>query len=708
MGWLPQMAPGCLAPELEGVQTVAFLGGDSAPAAEAMLHALHEQGLTWRASDASEAEVLVFLHGLGAEVGISAFTDLGPLAARSRPPRMLVGLARDTLEGAALAGLIKTAALEWGSAWTCVTLRADTPADVALASELSQGGGGREVRLGAIRELRFRRRAPLAAPPGRRRPLCEGPWVISGGGRGVTASCAIALARSGARRILLLGRSPLLEEPEPLQGLADGPALKRALILAAEGKPDLRAIGRTVASLLAQREIRATMAAITGSGAEVRYLPVDVSDPDRVAEAVAQARGAWGPIRGLLHGAGVLADKRLGEKTNAQFMAVFTPKLSGALALLAACRSDPLEQICFFSSVAAHSGNVGQADYASANGCLDQLALEEQARRGDTAHVVSVAWGPWAGGMVTESLAAHFQARGIALIPREEGARALVDELTGGSDTQVILGCGLLPAEEAALESWTVDGARMPLLEGHRIDGQIVLPMTMALDKLIGVGRLRLGADCELRTLKLLRGVVLDQGQASLRVRVEPTPDGDGLRASLRHPSGQIAYEATLQNPRDATTPAFLAPQRRGEPLSDLHRDPYATALFHGPAFQVIREVVYCQAEGIGGRLATASAMGWPGGWQLDPAALDGALQLLRLWGVDRHGQVSLPTAIGRCRPREPWPDAETVDCHLRARRDNAFRISADAFILDGSTQRLLLSLEGIVMHLQARRGAQA
>ncbi|MFN7899209.1 MAG: SDR family NAD(P)-dependent oxidoreductase [Synechococcaceae cyanobacterium] len=687
---------------------MAFLGADSAAKAEAMLLAIQRQGLAWREAAAMDAEVVVCLHGLGAEVALPAFADLGPLAARSRPPRMLVGVAWDTVEGAALAGLIKTAGLEWGSAWTCITLRAGTQPELALATELSQGGGGREVRLGTIRELRSRVSAPLAAPPEGLRALSGGPWLISGGGRGVTACCAIALARSGARQILLLGRSPLAEEPEQLQGFADGPALKRALILAAEGKPDLRAIGQTVASLLAQREIRATMATIANSGVEVRYLQADVCNPEEVAAAVAQARTEWGPIRGLIHGAGVLADKRLGEKTNEQFMAVLNPKLEGALALLAACRSDPLEQICFFSSVAAHSGNIGQADYAAANSCLDQLALEEQARRGSAAHVVSIAWGPWAGGMVSDSLAAHFQSRGIDLIPQEQGAQAMVDELTGGSASQVILGCGLLPAEEAPLERWSVDVARLPLLEGHRIERQVVLPMTMALDKLIGAGRLRLGADCELQNLSLRKGVVLDQGHASLQLGVEPSPRGDGLRAFLLHPSGQIAYEATLLPPDAATSPTFHAAPRTGEPLSDLCLHPYPAALFHGPSFQVIREVYLCQAEGIGGRIATAAAMGWPGGWQLDPAALDGALQLLRLWGVECHGRVSLPTAIGRCRPWAPWPDRETVDCHLRARRDNAFRISADAHFLDGSSQRPLLSLEGIVMHLQAQQGTRA
>ena len=103
-----------------------------------------------------------------------------------------------------------------------------------------------------------------------------------------------------------------------------------------------------------------------------------------------------------------------------------------------------------------------------------------------------------------------------------------------------------------------------------------------------------------------------------------------------------------------------------------------ASALFHGPAFQVIREVLHCGEHTISARLATAGAMGWPAQWQLDPAALDGALQLLRLWGVAQDGRASLPTGIGRCRSWAPWPDHGEVGCTVQCRRDNAYRLSGD------------------------------
>ena len=72
------------------------------------------------------------------------------------------------------------------------------------------------------------------------------------------------------------------------------------------------------------------------------YVPCDVSDPLATAEALATVRAQWGPITGIVHGAGVLADKRLAEKTPEDFRRVFGAKVQGLRSLLAAAQSDPI------------------------------------------------------------------------------------------------------------------------------------------------------------------------------------------------------------------------------------------------------------------------------------------------------------------------------------------------------------------------------
>ena len=502
---------------------------------------------------------MVLTDGLGADAVRAAFTHLTALASRPTPPRVVLGVLRDTVNAAGVAGLVKTAALEWSAEWKCITVADDLAPLAAAAAELAHGGVEREVRLGRQRAICTRVEETIGQVV---RPLPEGPWIVSGGARGVTATCGLALARAGARRIVLMGRTPLEDEPVACQGITDEAALKRALIAQAAGKPDLRAIGRQVSAIVAQREIRATIRGIEAAGAEVRYEPVDVADAAEVSRAVAAAREVWGPIRGLVHGAGVLADKRLGEKTREQFESVLRPKLDGVRALLDACGSDPLEQICFFSSVAAHSGNPGQSDYAAANATLDRLAVDEQARRGAACHVVSIAWGPWDGGMVTESLARHFTARGISLIPQEAGARAFVDELRSGVSTQVIIGCGLDQMRDARRERVRVEVSALPVLQDHRIGDSVVLPMTMALDTLLGEGRRTLGRGCELRDLQLLQGLVLADGSGELEMHSDASPSGRGIVSTLTHTSGRPAYRAEMASvngePPPVPTPAAV------------------------------------------------------------------------------------------------------------------------------------------------------
>ena len=139
-----------------------------------------------------------------------------------------------------------------------------------------------------------------------------------------------------------------------------------------------------------------------------------------------------------------------------------------------------------------------------------------------------------------------------------------------------------------------------------------------------------------------------------------------------------------------------------GTALPDACLHPYASALFHGPAFQVIREVLDCGEHTISARLATAGAMGWPAQWQLDPAALDGACNCCGCGEWRRMGAPACRPASAAAGAWAPWPDHGEVGCTVQCRRDNAYRLSGDALFTDSATGSPLLSLDGIVMHVHA------
>jgi NAD(P)-dependent dehydrogenase (short-subunit alcohol dehydrogenase family) len=681
---------------LASCASLAVLGGAS-DAASALVHALASRGVTLRAADPATADVVVFVHALGGTDPVAAtFADCSTLASRAALPQLLVHVADASRAGAGAAGVVKTAGREWNAEYICVSNATSAALVEHLADELAFGAGEREVRWGASRAVLARVEAPFTGPV---RPVPAGPWIVSGGARGVTAACCVALAKAGMRRVVLLGRSALTDEPAVCRGAKDEAALKRALISGAEGKPNLGAINKQAKEILAQREVRANIAALEVAGCEVRYASVDVTNTAAVSELVASVRGAWGPITGLVHAAGVLADKRLGDKTAEQFASVMTTKIDGGTALLTACANEPLEVLCFFSSVAAHSGNAGQSDYAAANAMLDHWAMTERAARGPQCRVISIAWGPWDGGMVTESLAKHFTARGIGLIPLAGGAQAMVDEIERGAHAQIIVGCGLDDGDLARPESVRFDVARLPMLTDHAINGTVVLPMTMALDTLLGVGRRTLGPIVTLRELSLFQGAMLPEGTADLSVGIELL-GSTAARVTLTHPTGRPAYRARIDQgvapaPSAPPTPAHAAN------IPAVCDAPYDEALFHGKAFAVIREVLTCDARGITARLATAGAKGWTGAWQLDPAALDGALQLLRVWGFAQDGKPSLPTGIGACEQWGAWPVTGDVICHISATREQTSRLKATATFTDVAGTQVFARLSDIVMHTQ-------
>ena len=665
--------------------------------ASALTHALGARGITLQVADALLADVVVLTYALAAGDAVAAtFAELSRLAARPAHPKLLVHVADGSRAGAGAAGVVKTAGREWGAEYLCVSDASTDALAERLADELAYGAGEREVRWGASRRVLARVVAPFS---GAVRPVPSGPWIVSGGARGVTAACCVELATAGMRRVVLLGRSALTEEPLACSGATDEGALKRALLSIAVGKPNLGAISRQAKDILAQREVRSNIARIEAEGCEVRYASVDVTDTAAVSALVASVRAAWGPVTGLVHAAGVLADKRLGDKTAEQFESVLTTKMDGGAALLAACANEPLEVLCFFSSVAAHSGNAGQSDYAAANAMLDHWAATERAARGDACRVMSIAWGPWDGGMVTESLAKHFTSRGIGLIPLAGGAQAMVAEIERGAHAQIIVGCGLDDGDMARPETVRFDVSRLPMLTDHAINGTVVLPMTMALDTMLGIGRRTLGPRVALRELSLFQGALLPEGTATLQVTVDDTTT-NAARVTLSHLTGRPAYRARFEQ-SNAVAPLAPATPARDANIPAVCDAPYEQALFHGPAFAVIREVLRCDAHGIVARLATAGAMGWSGRWQLDPAALDGALQLLRVWGFAQDGKSSLPTGIGAVEQWGTWPNTGEVVCHIVAVREQSSRLKATATFTDVEGRQVYARLTDIVMHTQ-------
>ena len=144
------------------------------------------------------------------------------------------------------------------------------------------------------------------------------------------------------------------------------------------------------------------------TGSTVAYAQADVRDPAALAPVLEKWRARYGEPVGLIHGAGLIKDKLIRQKTVESFDRVLETKLDGALNLIRLTRPEALKFTVLFSSIAGRFGNVGQSDYAAANEILNKLARWLDRRQ--PGRVVSVIWGPWSGVGMVSQLESHSRA----------------------------------------------------------------------------------------------------------------------------------------------------------------------------------------------------------------------------------------------------------------------------------------------------------
>jgi NAD(P)-dependent dehydrogenase (short-subunit alcohol dehydrogenase family) len=330
------------------------------------------------------------------------------------------------------AGLVKTLAAEWPSIVARV-VHLDPDSDVAALLHTELHALDHTIEVGYVDG----RRSCLEIVPsqvhddGQLQLDAESVVLVTGGARGITARAAIAMAQRYGCYIELVGRSPLPdadEDPE-LARATDARALRALLGTIASTPAEIEA---RCAHLLAAREIRATLAALGDRGT---YRVCDVRTP-AFGALIDDIYARRGRIDGVIHGAGILEDKLMRHKTSESFERVFATKLAAAQTLVEHLRDD-VKLVVLFSSISGAFGNRGQADYAAAGDALDKLAWSLQRRI--AGRVVSIDWGPWSGSGMAVDLEREFSRRGIGLIDPQRGVEALLAELDGGRDAQVIL-----------------------------------------------------------------------------------------------------------------------------------------------------------------------------------------------------------------------------------------------------------------------------
>ena len=589
-----------------------------------------------------------------------------------------------------LAGLVKTAHHEWpGVHCKALDVNPEMPADDLLADQILEEmfrDGPIEVGLSGGNRLDLK--VEIAPFLGNGSPLfltSADLIVVTGGGRGITAAVALELARRYQPKLALIGRSELADEEEPwLRQIGQESEIKKALLAHADGDRSPKQIEAEYRQVMAQREIRNHLASIKGAGATAIYRTADVRDAMEVDRLFAELRLQHGAIRGLVHGAGVLADKRIEEKTPEQFGLVYDTKVAGLRNLLTAAAKDDLKLLTLFSSYTGRFGRLGQIDYAAANEVLNKIAQVESRRR-PHCRVVSFNWGPWNGGMVSEGLRGVFAREGVGLIEPKAGAQFFLREISARSEQDVevlAMAPSLIPAQRplealdyvpagsVAFER-EVSVETMPCLESHVINGRAVLPSALMVEWLAqGAVHANPGLLFQgLSDFRVLKGLVLDSGggatvsvltgtatshQGLLRVPVELLSQHGGRRILHARATISLAEELALA-PAAELHPRPVPSGRNGE--TSVYNQ---GLLFHGPHFHSIKTLEICSEKAVVAVVRNAPApKKWlrqplRPTWLSDPLVLDASFQMMILWSWQYHKAASLPCAIKEYRQFVP------------------------------------------------------
>jgi acyl transferase domain-containing protein/NAD(P)H-dependent flavin oxidoreductase YrpB (nitropropane dioxygenase family)/NAD(P)-dependent dehydrogenase (short-subunit alcohol dehydrogenase family) len=273
-------------------------------------------------------------------------------------------------------------------------------------------------------------------------------WVflLTGGARGITAEIAKTIAQRYQSRMILVGASELPQkESADTASLTDASAIRAVLLerLRSGGKPVKPAqVEAAYQRLSRDREISRNLAEIAEAGAPVEYHSVDVRDETAFSSLIDRTYARFGRIDVVIHGAGIIEDKLIRDKTPASFDRVVHTKADSSFILLHKLRFADLKCLVFMSSISAALGNRGQADYAAANGIMNGIASTLAAENPGLA--VALNWGPWdRAGMVSESVREQFLVSGVQLIDCGEGVRVVLDAIeTGETCPLVVVGDG--------------------------------------------------------------------------------------------------------------------------------------------------------------------------------------------------------------------------------------------------------------------------
>ncbi|MFC3980127.1 type I polyketide synthase [Streptosporangium jomthongense] len=473
--------------------------------------------------------------------------------------------------------------------------------------------------------------------------------LVTGGGKGITAECALALASDSGAALVVVGRS----DPEQ------------------------------------DEELAANLRRMSDTGVTVRYARADVTDADGLRAAVAEATAETGPVTAVLHGAGRNEPGAITGLDMAAFHRTLAPKVDGLRAVLDAVDPGSLRLLVTFGSIIGRAGLRGEGHYATANEWLACLT-EEVARDHPGCRALCVEWSVWSGvGMgerldVVETLSRD----GVTPITPDQGVRIMRRLLADPETPTVVVvsgrteGVGTVRHDlpplpllrfvgrplvryhgvELVVETELNAGTDLYLAD-HHLDGNLLFPAVFGMEAMTQVAVATLGTARErpptIEQAEFLRPIVVPpDGTTTIRIAAAVTGDetvevavrsaetgfdADHFRARLRF-DGEAAQDGPPEQVAEGLPPVPL------DPAADL----YGEILFQGGRFQRLRRYHRAAARHVDADVAADGDTGWFAGFLSgelllgDPGVRDALMHGNQVCVPDA---TLLPSGIERLQP---------------------------------------------------------
>jgi len=598
--------------------------------------------------------------------------------------------------GCGAAALAKTLHLEHPEIVTCVVNVPDGPFPVAaIVREAAAATGFTEVCLDESGQRSVPVLRPYHPRPG---PLPLGPddvVLVTGGGKGITAECALGLAIATGAKLAIMGRS----DPAGDAGLAEN------------------------------------LARLEATGVTHAYFRADVTSAEQVAAAVARVRKRLGEVTAILHGAGRNQPAPLDRAEEVSFRATVAPKIDGLRAVLRAVDHDRLRLLVTFGSIIGRSGLRGEAEYGTANEWLTDLTLD-LARRHPAWRCLAVEWSVWSGVGMGERLGVldALARDGITPIPPDDGVKLLLrliaDPAAPGA-TVVAGRVGYMPTVsfeegELPLARFTehplvfyprvelVTEARLtdhddPYLADHQVEKVAILPAVVALEAMTeaAAALTALPTRPAWEDVEFLRPVAADLDLATtIRIGALVREDGESVDVVIRSTGTAFAAEhirgtfrPSRVNPSDNV--ALPQPSRLIEAEAW-----YGPLFFQGKRFQRVLGYRQLTATGCVAEISGRGGEPWFGPLLptnlllADPGPRDAFMHAIQACVPDA---TLLPDRIERLVPAtDPWPERLVLVARERSHDGNVYLY--DLTVHDEAGQ-ILETWQGLRLRALRRHG---